>query len=504
MPSEVRVDCYHQLPRRWTQNASLCTARAVLSGATLLRLPYLRRGIMRRHSRATRAYILRFFSGSPVDREAIASFALPVRTAPWCLPDKPYTCPPMPLPRPSLCTQDMERLYSPSSGSSGSHHASDYPSRESQLDVSVEHDRLLLLCPHLDPQVPVSASEAARIVFQAWKELTNNKTWHSRSMSSGTSRQVRPRLIAHSTSGTSAENSDTALPSATHAQHDEWCRALGRRIDAELSAMPDADRDRAVQRLLMIIRRDAPDASCCTLSFLRQFGDLPRCTLYCLRLRSCEWSRHHGQMHDQRHNAPFSMLRRKTALLQACCTCTDADLCQRTCRPQQHIHAIVHHVISAEPSYLCVDPHRRVGRLKPLNYGTAPLLGCCDILPALLWPQCTRLVYTARHEMRLTPLIRLAAGLIHPSLHYMHQAMCYSAHANLPAMQLVCAARSLLIPHHDEGKPNAVYSTKCQRWGAHNAHSCSQCLHFHAYATHETTSYHTLPLYLLKMDCPRV
>ena len=513
--SVARVDCHHQMPRSWMQNAALCTERTDPSWDPLPRSPCPRRGIMHRHSRAIRACILRFLSGLPVGRGAIASFAIPVRTAPWCLPDKPDTCPPMPPPWPSLCAQDMERLYSSSSGSSETHDATDYPSRESQLDVSVEHDRILLVCPHLDPQVPVSATEAARIVFQAWKELTTNTTRHSRLMSSGTSRQVRPRLIAHSTSGISANNPDTALPSVTHTQHDEWCRALGQHIDAELNAMPDADRDRAVQRLLLIIRRDAPDASCCALSFLWQLGDQPHCTLRRLRMRSCDWGRPPGHMNSQQHHAPFSMLRRKTALLHTCCICTYTGRCQWTCSPQQHIHATVHHVIPAKPSHLSADPHRWVGCLKPLNCDTAPLLGCCDILPALFRPQCTRLVFTALHKLRLLPSLCPAAGLFHLPLHYMHQALHSSARARLPALQQVCGAKGPLLAYHDigrwsslsyrtclsccwlactapvdaSGKIDAIYSTMCHLWGAHYAQCCSQCIHFHAYASHETTLY---------------
>ena len=511
--SVAREDCHHQTPRSWMQNAAFCIERADPSWGPLPRSPCPRSGTMHRHSRALHACTLRLLSGSRGGRGAIASSAIPVRTAPRCQSDQPDNCPPLPPPWPSLCAQDMERLYSSSSGSSETHDATDYPSRESQLDVSVEHDRILLVCPHLDPQVPVSATEAARIVFQAWKELATDTIRHSRLMSSGTSRQVRPRLPAHSTSGIPANSSETALPSVTHTQHDEWCRALGQHIDAELSVMPDEDRDRTVQRLLLIIRRDANDASCCVLSFLWQHGDQLHCTLCRFRLRSCDRGRPPWHLHSQLHHAPLSMLRRKTALLHTCCVCTYIGRCYWTCSPQQHIHDAVHHAFPAKPSHLCAVPHRRVGCLKPLSCVIAPLLECCDILPALFRPQCTRLVVKALHKLRLLQPFCPAAGPFHLPLHYMHQAMHSTTRARLPDMKFVCGVKGPRLAFHDlgrwsclsyrtylscswlastapmdaAGKIDAIYFSMCHLWGAHYAQCCSQC--FHAYASCE------MPLY---------
>ena len=179
VPSEVRVDCCHQLPRSWAQNASLCTVRVDPAWVTLLPLPYLRGGIMQSAFRHVHVFnvssaslhtsftypcksgsrLCRHRYRAPKASQAIASPRRKVTDLPRSILHQPPA-------------QDMERLFSSSSDST-SNSDTDWAQAnlERRLDVALEADRITMHCSKARAPSGEPAMLVAQLILHAWHRI---------------------------------------------------------------------------------------------------------------------------------------------------------------------------------------------------------------------------------------------------------------------------------------------------------------------------------------------
>ena len=289
--SEVRVDCCHQLLRRWTQNASLCTERASPSGIMLLRQPP-RRGIMQSALRRTHVFNVssdRFhtcFTYMCKLGSRLCGHRYRAPEAP------PTTAAPRPkvigTPLPAIHTppvQDMEKLFgSTSDSTSNSDTDSDQANLERRLDVAVEAHRITMHCPEVRTSRGEPAMLVAQLILHAWHRIAHLTSGSSASVpcpdaaSLSTStylpcegntsspsvtatgyaeeRHVRPRL---QDTHTSTQHAAVMMRPGTTARMYEHmpgcCLPLGAQTDDALSALPPDERDRTVPSISDVLRR---------------------------------------------------------------------------------------------------------------------------------------------------------------------------------------------------------------------------------------------------------